>query len=250
MTDAPRIDVVILAWNDADVLPAAVASALDSVGVSPRVVVVDNGSEPPVPPHDDDRVTVVRSPDNLGVPAGRNLGMRHGEAEWACFLDSDARLEPTCLVRLVEPLRDDPSVGLAAPVYRDQLPSASAGLAPTLSDKVLRMTGRRDTYRADEPPAGAPWWEVDFAIGACQLIRRAAFDRVGGLDGRYRFGPEDVDFCLRLWQHGYRVVQVAAASCFHPARRGHRNVFSVRGVRHVAALLPHLWKHRHFRRPQ
>lgn len=249
MTEPPRVDVVILAWNDAGVLPAAVDSVLGSEGVSPRVVVVDNGSDPPVGAFDDDRVTVVRSADNLGVPAGRNLGMRHGDAAWACILDSDARLEPTCLARLLEPALEDATVGLSAPVYVGQPPAASAGLAPTLADKVARMTGRRDTYRAEEPPSGARWWEVDFAIGACQLIRRSAFDRIGGLDGRYRFGPEDVDFCLRLWNAGYRVVQVAGASCHHPARRGHRNVLSVRGIRHAAALAPHLWKHRHFRRP-
>ena len=249
MTDPPRIDVVVLSWNDGDVLPAAVESVLASIDVSPRVIVVDNGSDPPVAPFGDDRVSIVRSPDNLGVPAGRNLGMGYVDAEWACFLDSDARLVPTCLARLLEPLSEDASVGLAAPVYQDQLPSASAGLAPTVADKAKRMTGRQDTYRSEVPAQGAPWWDVDFAIGACQLIRRAAFDRVGGLDGRYRFGPEDVDFCLRLWQGGFRVVQVDAASCYHPARRGHRNVLSARGLRHVAALVPHLWKHRNFRRP-
>jgi GT2 family glycosyltransferase len=242
-----RVDVVILTWNDADIAEAAVASAFAQRGVDVRVVVVDNGSDPPAA-FADPRVHLVRHEENLGVGGGRNLGVTAGDAPFVCLLDSDARLLPEALDRLLEPLRLDPTVGLSAPVYSGQRPEASAGVAPTFTDKVRRATNRTDCYRTTPGQGAGRWWDVDFAIGACQVFRRAAFDAVGGIDASAAFGPEDVDFCLRLRAAGWRSVQVADAGCDHPARRAFRGLATRRGLRHTAAVLRHLWRHR--RRPE
>ena len=83
-----------------------------------------------------------------------------------------------------------------------------------------------------------------YAIGACQVIRRSVFDEVGGLDGSIFYGPEDVDFCLRVKAAGHRVVQVAGADVLHPPRRAFRQPFTARGMRHGWAIVRHLWRHR------
>lgn len=238
-----RVDVVILTWNDADVAEAAVASAFAQEGVAVGVIVVDNGSDPPAA-FADPRVRLLRNATNLGVGGGRNVGVAAGDAPFVCLLDSDARLLPGALDRLLAPLRTDPGVGLTAPVYTDQAPEASAGVAPTLADKVRRATNRTDRYRGTPGQGVGRWWDVDFAIGACQVFRRSAFDAVGGLDASAAFGPEDVDFCLRLRDAGWRTVQVAGATCDHPPRRAFRGLATRRGLRHTAAVLRHLWRHR------
>jgi len=76
------------------------------------------------------------------------------------------------------------------------------------------------------------------------VFRREAFDVVGGLDERASFGPEDVDFCLRIRQAGWRVLQVASGGCDHPPRRAFKGLASARGLRHSAAVVRHLWRHR------
>jgi len=242
----PVVDVVILTWNDGPLLEAAVESALLSTGVEVRVIVVDNGSEPPAAVVPDPRVTLVRNTGNRGVAAGRNQGAALGGAPFLCFLDSDARLLPSTLVQLLEPVADEPHVALAAPVYVGQPAVASAGRAPSLGDKALRVLDIRDTYRP--VAAVGRWWDVDFAIGACQLVRRAAFHAAGGFDETYFYGPEDVDLCLRLRESGLRIVQVAAAGCHHPARRRCRGLFTRRGILHARAVVRHLWRHRDFQR--
>ena len=239
----PIVDVVVLTWNDGPLLEAAVTSALGSEGVDVRVFVVDNGSDPPAEVPRDARVTVLRNPANRGVAPGRNQGAAVGDSPYVLFLDSDARLLPSTLSRLLEPMETDPGVALAAPVFRGQLPQASAGRAPSLGDKILRVLDVRDVYR---PMATVgPWWDVDFAIGACQLVRREAFEAVCGFDESYFYGPEDVDLCLRLREQGARVLQVRDAECDHPPRRRNRKLLTRRGLQHGWAVTRHLWRHRH-----
>lgn len=242
---SPLIDVVILTWNDdPQQLQAAIASAQSSVRVEARVVVIDNGSDIPAVVPDHERVAQLRNPTNRGVAAGRNQGAATGDAPLVCFLDSDARLSPSTLAALAEAMETD--VALAAPVFVGQPPEASAGAAPTLVVKAARALNLRNSYRP--VPHSGPSWDVDFAIGACQLVNRHAFEAVGGFDERYFYGPEDVDLCLRLRRAGYRVVQVGSAYCEHPARRRFRRVLTRRGAQHAWALGRHLWRHRRFHR--
>jgi len=241
----PQVDIVVLTWNDGELLDAAVASALCSEGVDVRVIVVDNGSElPPLLPADA-RITVVSNPANLGVAPGRNQGAAIGESDFICFLDSDARLHPGTVASLLAPLLADEGVAMAVPVFTGQRPEDSAGRAPSLVDKVLRVSNLREGYRP--VTAVGEVWEVDFGIGACQLVRRSDFAAAGGFDVSYFYGPEDVDLCLRLRERSRRVVQVGAAACDHPPRRRFRGLLTQRGLQHAWAVTRHLWRHRHFR---
>jgi GT2 family glycosyltransferase len=241
-----KVDVVILTRNDGELLGVAVDSALASDDVDVEVFVVDNGSDPAATVPNDPRVHLIRNDINNGVAKARNQGIRAGTAANVLLLDSDAALEPTTLIRLLAPFDDD-NVALSAPVFLGQRPADSAGAAPTLRVKLERAFNVRSSYDS-EPSADAAFWDVDFAIGACQLFRRAAWERVGGIDEDYFYGPEDVDFCLRLRNGGGRVVQVGAAQCHHPPRRRHKNLFTRQGLRHGWAVARHLWRHRHFSR--
>ncbi|MBV9813215.1 MAG: glycosyltransferase family 2 protein, partial [Acetobacteraceae bacterium] len=57
--------------------------------------------------------------------------------------------------------------------------------------------------------------EVSAVTGACLLTRRSIYDRLGGLDERYASAFNDVDFCLRVREAGYRVVFAPAAELIH-----------------------------------
>lgn len=229
-------DVVVLTHDDGPLLRKSVESALGSEEVDARVVVVDNASEAPLDLPEDRRIEVVRNEVNLGVGGGRNQGAALGSAPVVVFLDSDAWLEAGALARLLEPLAEDPTVAVAVPVFEGQPPEASAGRAPTVGVKLGRALGLRDTYRAVPRGAGDRVWDVDFGIGACQVVRREVFEAVGGIDDSDLFGPEDLDFCRRVTRAGFRVVQVAGTGVHHPPRRAHRQLLSRRGVRHARAV--------------
>ncbi len=244
---AARVDVVILTWNDGERLDMALNSALASEGVDVNVIVVDNGSEPPATVVSDPRVRLIRNDVNRGVAAGRNQGVSEGSGPFVCLLDSDARLHRRTLAVMAEAF-DEPDVALIAPVFTGQRPEASAGRAPHTARKVARALNLTNGYRSVRRDSSAARWDVDFAIGACQLFRRTAYDKVGGIDETFFYGPEDVDFCLRLRRAGYRVVQVGGAACDHPARRRFRRVFTRRGLEHAWAITRYLWRHRGYGR--
>jgi len=238
------VDVVVLTWNDDPaMLDVALDSALEQQSCAVRLFVVDNGSAPPAVVADE-RAQVLRQDENLGVGGGRNVGARAGAAPFVCFLDSDARLHDGALAALLAPMVADPAVGLTAPVFTGQRPEASGGRPPTLRRKMARALNRTDLYEPTPGQGVGTSWDVDFAIGACQVFRREAFDVVGGLDESASFGPEDVDFCLRIRQAGWRVLQVASGGCDHPPRRAFKGLASARGLRHSAAVVRHLWRHR------
>jgi GT2 family glycosyltransferase len=240
-----RCDVVVLTWNDPPaMLDVAVRSALAQRDCDVHVYVVDNGSAPPARPLEDARVVLQRQAENLGVGGGRNVGVAAGSAPYVCLLDSDARLHDGALARLVAPMVHDASVGLTAPVFTGQAPEASGGRAPTFRRKVERALNRTDVYERSPRQGIGDQWDVDFVIGACQVFRRDVFDAVGGIDDSAAFGPEDVDFCLRVRASGARVVQVAGAGCDHPPRRAFKGLTSARGVLHSLAVVRHLWRHR------
>jgi GT2 family glycosyltransferase len=236
----PQIDVVVITWNDPPAtLAAAIASARASRDVEVRVIVVDNGSSPAaVVPQD---VILLSNAENLGVARARNQGVRAGSASLVCLLDSDARLLPDTLRALARQI--DGEVVLAAPLFTGQAAEASGGRAPGVARKLLRVAGITSTY-ARMRPGGAETWPVDFTIGACQLFRRDAYEAAGGLDETYFYGPEDVDFCMRLRAGGGVVVQTSTATCHHPPRRRNRRVLSRSGMRHGVAVLRYLWRRR------
>ncbi len=241
------VDVVILTWNDGGIEQDAIDSVHSSTGVRPVVIVVDNGSDPPAAPRLPHRQDdLVRLHQNLGVARGRNIGARSGTSDLICFLDSDAVLHPNTLSILAEVVRSDPTIALSAPVFDDQDPTDSGGRAPTLGRKLQRVSGRTSAYASGTSHGGVI--DVDFAIGACQLVRRDLFEQVGGLDEIFFYGPEDADFCMRLRLAGWRVVQVPAAGCEHPPRRRNRRLLTARGIRHGAAVLRFLWRYRNYRR--
>lgn len=239
---SPVVDVVILTWNDGPLLGAALASVAASEGVDARIVVVDNGSEPPaaVP----EGVALIRLPENRGVAAGRNVGIRAGTADLVCLLDSDAELGPRSLRNLVDGL-EQAGADVAVPCFTAQAPTASAGAAPDLADKARRVLGRTAEYRPlGRSEVERPWWPVDFGIGACQVFRRSAWEAVGGIDESFFYGPEDVDFCLRIKQSGGLVVQVAGDPVHHPPRRIHRRPINRRGMAHAWAVARYYHRHR------
>ena len=183
------VDVVILTWNDGELLSKAIDSALASTDVLVNVIVVDNGSEPPavVPAG----VSLLRNEQNVGVASGRNQGISHGSAPLVLLLDSDAELLPHALAQLVDE-QERTDAGVVVPTFVDQDPTASAGVAPGLVRKAKRVLGMTASY-APHANTSEPSWPVEFGIGACQLFPRDVWSEVGGIDESFFYVPEDVD---------------------------------------------------------
>lgn len=253
MTD-PTLSIVILTWNSCALLEACLAALPDATApLATEVIVIDNGSR-------DDTgsllarrsdLVIVRNPRNRGVAAGRNQGLRLARGEFVALLDVDTVAAPGAFRTLVDYLRLNPDVGLVAPrlVGPEGELHYSCRRFPTLLDKVARRLPSLGRALTDD--VELRWWDhatprdVDYVIGACQVMRRPALQQVGQLDERIFYGPEDVDFCLRMHRAGWRVVYVPQAEVAHLERRVTRKLLSALTARHAWALAYYFWKHRY-----
>ncbi len=218
------VTAVVITHCSEDVLPDCLAS-LAHMAPEVEVVVVDNAStDGTVACARRAGVRVFANRDNLGFSGGVNQGFRETEAECVLVLNPDIRLV-TPLAPVTEAcLRS----GLAAPQLTHLAgdPQARWHLrrfptAMVLSCDFLRINwlwpnnpwNRRYVYADwDYDQAGV----VDQPAGAFLMIRRDVWERLGGFDER--FHPvwfEDVDFCLRAAQAGYRTEYVPSVRARH-----------------------------------
>ena len=195
--------VVLTMGRRPDDLRQALDSLLAQRGVELDVVVVGNAWEPTGLP---DGVRGVGSPENLGIPAGRNLGVPHTRGELLFFLDDDASLAaPDALARGRAPLRDGPAARPAAAARRParrrrlgaRLGAAAAGRGPLALERHHRGVGGRggDAARASSRPSAA-----------------------GPAD--FRFVHEGIDLGWRVMDAGHRVAYAGDIVALHPSPTG------------------------------
>jgi GT2 family glycosyltransferase len=229
------LSAVILCFNSERHIAGAVrslAAECARLGGPCEIFVVDNGSRDGSPAllatlEDEfpDLLRVIRNPTNAGTTVSRNMALRRAAGRVLLVMDSDIEVPPGCLETLLPRLDADPRIGLLAPrlVYPDGRPQLSADVFPTLPHKLRRWLGLRAMERA-MPPADGGARRVDYAISAFWLLPRHVVARVGLLDERIFYSPEDVDYCLRIWAAGYEVVQDGDAVAIHDAREISRGV--------------------------
>jgi len=249
-----KASIIILTWNSEEVIDACLSSLTQGVAsFSYEVIVVDNGSQDRTLTTVRDgypRARILTNLINRGVAAARNQGLRMAVGEYCLFLDDDTVVQPGALDRLITYMDAHDDVGLCGPRLIDGEGNLhlSCRLFPTLSDKFARRLPFAFARQLRQAVEMAGWdhastRDVDYMIGACQVIRRTALMEVGFLDEHIFYGPEDVDFCLRLQQAGWRVVYHPEAVVFHLERRITRSFFSRLSYLHLCGLLYYFWKH-------
>jgi N-acetylglucosaminyl-diphospho-decaprenol L-rhamnosyltransferase len=215
------MDAVVVTHNSAEDIRFLIASQA-TVSSFRRVIVIDNASsDETCSVALDGGLEVVPQSENRGLAAAANLGARQTEGPCFALLNPDIRFwEPGDLARLEQHL-SDPNVGAVAPAL--VLPNGeiqdSARRVPTPVDLLLRrfIRWQPDAVRASRPI------DVEWAVAACLLIRRDAFERIGGLDERYFLYFEDVDLGVRLAGAGYSVRYDPTVRVFHRHRAASRS---------------------------
>jgi GT2 family glycosyltransferase len=175
-------------------------------------------------------------------------------------MDCDVEVSPGAIAQLVKRIETNPRIGLAAPklIYSNGNLQRSTDVFPTITTKILRYLflkslEKRDAKRSKmgKPPQTS-FHEVDYAISAMWVFRRELLDRVGLLDERIRYSPEDVDYCLRIWESGYAIAYDSAVACIHHAQeisRGRR--INRVTIQHILGLCYYFKKHGYLiRRPK
>ena len=212
-----RVAVVTVAYRSNEVLPGFLASIAGASSEPVHTVVVDNR------PDADSRAAelaaeigaaYVAQPSNPGYGGAVNAGVATlpAEVRWVLVSNPDVVLHPGVIDALVAVGESDDRIGAIGPavlnpdgtVYPSarRVPSLRTGVGHALFVNLWHDNPWTRRYRADDEAVAAR--DAGWLSGACLLVRRTAFDELGGFDEHYFMYFEDVDLGYRLGKAGYR----------------------------------------------
>jgi GT2 family glycosyltransferase len=212
--DQPLATIIVVTHNSARFLPRMAAAVAAQTETRWRLVVLDNASRPDERPKISDLPSpssIIQSEINLGFAAGNNRAAQDADTPYLVLLNPDAFPEPTWLAELIATAKRRPrAVAIGSTQIR-----ADTDLFDGTGD-VLHASGiaYRSSYgkpRSPPPPLG----ETFSACAAAMLVRRDAFEAVGGFDESFFCFFEDVDLGFRLRLIGGQILQSPDALVAH-----------------------------------
>jgi len=223
--------IVIVNYNSGEFLKKCVSSCLECAR---QVVVVDNAS------HDfsikelkacfpaENRLCVIRQTRNTGFAVACNVGLRMASESYILLLNPDCVLGADSLLRMVQVLEGDPKAGICGGLVLDSYGTEQAGgrrAVPTPWRSFVRVSGLSrfsaryprlfSDFLLHQQPLPDDPIEVEAISGSCMLVRKEALMDVGLLDDGYFLHCEDLDWCMRFRQKGWKVMFVPTARVVH-----------------------------------
>jgi GT2 family glycosyltransferase len=245
------LEIIIVSHRDGRWLRPCVGSLKNGAGAcSYRETIVENGGECPVPLPETSARRVLRM-ENLGFGAANNAGARGSEADFLLFLNPDTELAGGTLELLVRSMRDRPQTGVLAvrQMTSDRelwpslhrFPSVPRALAQALASERWPGFGKRLGERVLDPDRYLQEGHFDWTTGAVFVVRREAFEEVGGFDEGFFLFSEETDLCKRIQDTGWEAHFEPGISFVHHA--GKAGVDPAREAQMAYARLQYARKH-------
>lgn len=253
------VDVVVVTYNPGPTIEGFLGSVAGAGGAA-SVTVVDNASTDDAAPRAAKRAkaTFIQTGRNAGYGAAANRGAALGSAIWVLISNADIVLGAGAIAALVEVGQRDPSIGAVGPLVREldgsvypsarPLPGLLLGAGHALFGRVWPSNPWSRRYRPLLVPGSADR-EVGWLSGSCVLVRRDAWERIGGFDEDFFMFFEDVDLGRRLGRAGWRNVWTSSAEVTHVGGHSWRAdpgpmlaAHHASAERYVRLTYPHWWQ--------
>ncbi len=224
-----EISFIIVSWNACKYLEQCLESVeRESSGLEIEIIVVDNAStdgSPEMVQKKYPKVSLIKQTENLGFAKANNLGLSESKGDFLFLINSDIIVKKDCIKRLLAFLKDNPDVGIAGPriLYPDGTFQRSCMKFVNLWSSFCIAIGLSSIFPKSRIFGGFEmgWikWDqtcnVDIVNGCFWAIRRTAFEQVGGLDERFFMYGEDMDWCKRFSDAGWKRVFFNDAESIH-----------------------------------
>lgn len=245
-----RLRVVTVTYSPGEVLDDFLGSLTTATDGDLEVVMADNGSTDGAPEAAAaaGRARLLRTGGNIGYGAAANRGASGADGEYLVVANPDIIWTPGSLDRLVAAAERWPGAAAVGPaivtldghLYPSSraLPSLGRGIGHALFGWFWPANPWTRSYRREtgEPVEGETGW----LSGSCLLLRREAFEAVGGFDPTYFMFFEDVDLCERLAAAGWRVVYAPDAEVRHVGGHSWRDQPDIMIKAHHASAIRYL----------
>lgn len=252
----PELSVIIVSWNVRELLADCLGSlepSRDSLDL--EVIVVDGGSQdgsPELVRESFPWVRLLAHADNVGFPKGNNLGISVARGRALLLLNPDTEVIGDALATMLSYLDEHPGVGIVGPQlrYPDGRVQSSRRRFPTVATAFLESTWLepwaprtvlkryRVLDRTDDMVT-----DVDWIVGAALMARREAVEAVGLLDEAYYMYSEDLDWCRRFKDAGWRIVYLPEAQIIHHEGKSSEQAVTARHINFQRAKLRYFRKY-------
>jgi GT2 family glycosyltransferase len=223
------ISVIIVSWNAKAFLVQCLHSILSQRFTgSMEVIVVDNASSDGSPEAVRDgfpSVKVIRNNANYGFAKANNIGIRASTGEYCFLINSDVVVRDGCFGKMIQYLEAHPDIGMLGPrIYgSDGMVQRSCMGYPSLWNSLSRALALDTLFPRSRICGGQllTFWNhddtrpVDVMNGCFWMLRWSAMEEVGLLDERFLIYGEDIDWCKRFNDHGWKVVFFHEAEAIH-----------------------------------
>jgi hypothetical protein len=228
-TPSPELSIVFVNWNSTDYLRECIASIYTYAReVKFEIIVVDNAS----PQRDVDGLKeqfpgaiLIKNPENLGFARANNLGFKHCSGRYVLFLNPDTQLMGPAIQTMLNHLRSSSNVGIVGcKLLNSDLSVQTSCIQkfPTILGQVTDIEYLRLRWPSCKLWAIASLFaecsepaKVEVISGACMMMKRDVFERVGGFSEEYFMYAEDLDLCYKVSHAGFVNYYVGGAAVIH-----------------------------------
>jgi len=249
------LSIIIVSWNTRDLLEACLKSVdAGRGGLNLEVIVVDNGSTDGTPnllELDYPWVRLVARDDNVGFPKGNNIGLSEARGRFLLLLNPDTEIVGDALPKMVQYLERRHAVGIVGAQLlnpdgsiqssRRRFPTLATGFFESTWLQSLAPQSMMDRYYAEDLPDDVES-EVDWLVGACLMTRREVLDVVGLLDEAYFMYSEELDWCRRVKESGWKIIYYPDAKILHHVGKSSEQAVTARHINYQRAKLRYFRK--------
>jgi GT2 family glycosyltransferase/lipopolysaccharide/colanic/teichoic acid biosynthesis glycosyltransferase len=226
----PDVSVIIVNYNVRDFLHQSLLSIQKALkGIHSEIFVIDNASDDgsaEMVRRRFPRVQLIANTANLGFAKANNIALKKARGKFLLLINPDTIVQEDTIRVMVEFLKNHPEVGLAGckilnpdgsfqPACRRGFPTPWVAFAKIFGLSRLfpktKLFGKYNlTYLSTEET-----YPVDAVSGSFMMVRKEIFEQVGGLDESYFMYGEDLDWCYRIRQAGWRIFYVHSTQIIH-----------------------------------
>jgi GT2 family glycosyltransferase len=223
------LSIIIVNWNSADYVKKCLGSlSANTTGVEHEIIVVDNGSYDSCEnmiAHNFPAVRFFQSKENRGFGRANNFGADQAEGEYLMFLNPDTEVVNSAVSEMLTVIKSRPRAGvLGCKLLNSDMTTQTSCIQPfptivnqLLDARILHqlfprfpLWGIAPLFTDGKEPA-----DVQVISGACMMIRKAVFQKVGGFSSEYFMYTEDIDLCHKVQRAGYNNYYIGLVSIIH-----------------------------------
>lgn len=260
---APRVSFILINYKSVGMIKQIIKSITGlNLVFSYEVIIVDNQSGDDLSWFQKNypELQIITAKKNGGYASGCNLGLHKATGEYLLIMNPDLVLFKGSLEPLIKYADEHPEVGLCAPKLLN--PDGSIQLSCRTWHNIKTILARRTPLALTHFGQQAlsehlvMTWDhnqsgpIPWVYGACFLVRRKAYEQIGGLDERYFLYFEDLDYCRTLWTCGWPVHYVTESIIVHYHHQdsnswgGLRDALRPSTLTHIKSGVKYLWKWR------